>query len=482
MTSKRTSTMPTADLPLSGVEKVYVVQNGNSRQIPAAVLFGAGGGSDSGSALTRILSGGNVEWDTAFNFRVSAATYLINGVAYQSLEQVVTLNAADAVNDRIDVIALDTNGLAIKLTGDPSPTPAAPDVDDDTQLELTFVQVPHGAVAPPSTDPGGGGGGGPVIENLYLDNAEWASAPIGAQWNLNSAIAPRTGAKCIRGTSPPRGSGFTLTRAAAIDAASYTSLRMFVFSHTARWGTGRLTLQFRNAAGTLVGRVVALQNNTFGLLTGNTAAYQQIAIPLSSFALPAGTQIKGLDAKWSGFGTVTVDIDDITLQPNVSGGGTGGGGSTTPGLDQTTADARYAQRAQNLADLTDAAAARKNLGLLRPITIQCVQTAPVANELLGVYPAIEPLILSANLANSKSAVITNPTAAYTVTIARQVNGAGGFATIGTISVSTAGVVAFATSGGTAVTIAAGDVLKFTGDSDGDTTFQGAFTLYAKVNG
>lgn len=112
----------------------------------------------------------------------------------------------------------------------------------------------------------------------------------------------------------------------------------------------------------------------------------------------------------------------------------------------------------------------------RLFTIQVIGTVPAANEILALYPAIDAFTLPINLSTSKGSVIVNPTAAFTITLARQVNGAGAFTTIATISVSVGGVVTWATAGGLAIAIAAGDVIKATGDIDGDTTFIGAFTV------
>jgi hypothetical protein len=100
-------------------------------------------------------------------------------------------------------------------------------------------------------------------------------------------------------------------------------------------------------------------------------------------------------------------------------------------------------------------------------------TAPTASEVLCLHMAPVAFTFPANFANSCGSVGTAPTAAYTITVSRQVGGAGAFTTIGTISISTGGVVTFASSGGTAVAIAALDVLKFTGQVAPDATLANA---------
>jgi hypothetical protein len=85
----------------------------------------------------------------AYNFRVAAASYYINGVARTSAEQMVTLGAAHAtLLDRIDVIAVTDAGAVIVVPGTAASQPSEPDVDPATQLKLGVVLVSAATVAP----------------------------------------------------------------------------------------------------------------------------------------------------------------------------------------------------------------------------------------------------------------------------------------------------------------------------------------------
>ena len=69
------------------------------------VYSGAGTGAPPptppGATLTTFLvCGGQVVWESAYTFRVSAADYYINGTRYTSAEDTVTLGAAHATLDR----------------------------------------------------------------------------------------------------------------------------------------------------------------------------------------------------------------------------------------------------------------------------------------------------------------------------------------------------------------------------------------------
>src|SRR3972149_6524619 len=75
---------------------------------------------------TMLLSGGKVAWRSGLICRVSAATYLIQGVQYSSAEDTITLATADASNPRLDVIGVDTSGAGVKVTGTAAAEPLKP--------------------------------------------------------------------------------------------------------------------------------------------------------------------------------------------------------------------------------------------------------------------------------------------------------------------------------------------------------------------
>jgi hypothetical protein len=372
-----TTRLPDADIPFSGLERTIVTQNGNSRGVAVAVLMAGNGGGDGTDISTRLLSGGNVDWETGFTFRVSSAIYTINGILYSSAEQTIVLDAANGANPRIDVIALDTNGTVIKLTGVAAGAPAKPDVDPSLYLELTFVTVPTAATAPPATDTGGGAGSG--IVNVYTENAEWAAADFnGASgFSYASAVNPHGGTKCIRTASWTRARGFRLNKGSDATPSSYQSMRLFLQNTNAtRWGTGRIQITLRNAAGAQVGGAVTIANGSLGFQdTLNT--YQQISIPMSAFKAAASASFRYIQAIWAGSDGKAIAIDDWTLTPS---GTTGGGSPPTGGLTQTQADALYLKQASNLADVGNAATARNNLDVYSKAAVDAAIAAGVAGS------------------------------------------------------------------------------------------------------
>ncbi len=102
---------------------------------------------------------------------------------------------------------------------------------------------------------------------------------------------------------------------------------------------------------------------------------------------------------------------------------------------------------------------------------------PLADELLWRYTVPEggAFTFPANFAapNSYGGVPdVLPTAAFALRMQRRVSGSGAFATIGTLSVSTAGVETFATTGGVAIPVAEADTLRCLGPTTPDATIAG----------
>jgi hypothetical protein len=283
-----------------------------------------------GAALnTFLVQGGQVVWISAYTFRVSAASYYIAGVAYTSLEQTITLDAAHASLDRIDVIGVDTTSTVFKETGTPAAQPSEPDIDLGLQLKLALVLVPAATAAPPTVS----------NQTIYLENVgaptEWNWSISGSGYSLASTTAPRTGTKAIEGTNVINGPYVEAQiGTGTLDLAAYARLVLYVRSK-ATWANNRgIQINFR-AAGVRVGNQVAInRTGTWGFDSSITTAYQQVAIPMSTFAVPAGTLVNQLRVASFG-GAIGFYVDDIVLQADTS--------TQQGGLTQAQADARYRQ-------------------------------------------------------------------------------------------------------------------------------------------
>jgi hypothetical protein len=308
------------------------------------------GGNDAGTD-TRLVSGGQVTWVSGLTFDIAAGTGYINGSLVTWAAQQVTLDAADPTDPRIDVIYVGTDALADSITGTASADPSEPVTDPGTQLKLALVTVAAGATAPTVT-----------TELVYAENAgdpaEWDWATSGSGWTLNSTNNPRGGTIDIEGTTVAATAYVQGERGTStIDPTDYAQLVLYL-RFKAAWGTNRfLQVTLRNA-GVQVGNALRVSSGFFGLDQTNTTTYQAVIIPTLQFAAAPGAVVNQVRIQALGTGgtAIGVYLDDISF---TTGGTTPVGGD---GLSQAEADARYAQRANNLSDLASAATARANIG------------------------------------------------------------------------------------------------------------------------
>lgn len=366
-----------------------------------------------------LVTGGQVVWETGFQFRVSAATYYIAGTQYTSAEQTVTLTAADGSNDRIDVIVLDTSGTADKVTGMAAAAPSEPSIDVSTQLKLVLVSVPAASTAPPG------------VSNtlLYAENTggpgEWNWTTSGSGFNVNSTTNPKTGTKDIEGTTVANGAyAQAAIPSGTLDLTTITQLTLFIRSK-ATWNSGRALTIGWYSSGVLRGNLVTLGNGSYGFSSSNTSSYQQIAIPVSHFAVPTGFSVNQLRIIDSG-GSIGFYIDDINVQLGTSSG-------SSSGMTQAQADARYLKQTSNLSDLATVATARTNLGAAASGAVTASGLTMATARLLGRTTAstgaIEEITVGSGLSLSAgSLTATGGAAGQTTGIT--VDGAGSVITTG----------------------------------------------------
>ena len=265
---------------------------------------------------SQLLSGGQVEWTSGYNFTVGAATYEILGVNYTSPLSNISLAAADPTNDRIDIVAVDNTGTVVILQGTPAPSPVAPVIDPSTQLLLTAILVEHATTQPAQI----------TKDDIYHSNTEWTtsrSPNSNPPWNLASTNNPYDTTVDIEATNAALNNyvQFQVPAAGTVDLANSNTL-IFYIRNKAAWNAARsITVSWRSS-GTIKGTQVVLRNGSFGFSTSLTGSYQQIAIPTTLFGIN-GIPVNQLRMTISGTGATTLGfyLDDITLQ--------GGAGTTT---------------------------------------------------------------------------------------------------------------------------------------------------------
>ena len=234
----------------------------------------SGGGLPTVTVLPNgLLSGGIVTWITGLTFSVSAARYIINNQVYESPDTIITLDAAHATLDRIDVFAVNTNSTAIDITGTPAASPQKPQVDPVTQLELTFITIPAGATEPVDID----------VEIIYNENTEWTGSASGTTADFNDTTDPKYGSKDVQVTTIDDGDTITFTAAAAKNFADYTSLNLFVQLKEEMASSEFLLVQFL-----LSGVAVSTRQNLV-LEKDYTGEWQSISTAFSNFDFDSTT-------------------------------------------------------------------------------------------------------------------------------------------------------------------------------------------------
>jgi len=280
-----------------------------------------------------VSTGGFVIWQTGLTFLVSATTYVIQNTEYTSIQQSITLDAANGSNPRIDVIGLDTSGTVFKVTGTAAASPSEPNVDPITQLQLAFVTIATGATTPTGIS------NTSIYAEALGSAAEWDWTVSGSHWVVASTTDPRTGTKCLRGTALINNDFATGTIGSGnVDINNFDRL-VFYIKLPAAWSSGRsIAIEFLNSSSVRQGVAVSLADGLWGFSRTNITTYQVIVIPTIYFQVQAGTAITKLrfTAIGSG-GSMACGIDDVSLQVHPTGS------VTVSGLTQDQADARYLQ-------------------------------------------------------------------------------------------------------------------------------------------
>jgi hypothetical protein len=259
-----------------------------------------------GYSPNQILSGCGVAYTSGLSFSVSGCSYVIQNVTYGSPAATATLTTADATQDRIDVIAVNTAGATTVITGTPSTPPAPPSIDIQSQLQLTFAYVAAGATTPSNI----------TTANLYINNAEWTCAST-ANFNCASTTNPFSSTLDIEATNAVATNNVRLTiPSGTVDTGDSNNLIIQIRSK-ATWPTGvGLTLQWYNGT-TPKCTPVQLNNGNFGFSSNLTTGYQQVVIPLSTFSC-AGVPVTQLRFTRTGTGSIGFYLDNIQLQGGVT--------------------------------------------------------------------------------------------------------------------------------------------------------------------
>jgi hypothetical protein len=260
-----------------------------------------------------LLAGGIVTWDSLLVFDVSAAVYCINNFQYSSAWDSIVLDVADPTYPRRDVIALDTNGNVVKITGVAAADPAVPQVDPLSQYYLTDVLIAAGDSVPQ-------GVGSVVLWNENTGSPEYTGSYGGAVTDFDNLLFPYIGLKSTKvGAFTGVAKVGVVYTGTGYSTTIYNSLKMFI----------RLNSTLAASANIYVTLMSGGANVTAGLLLGslqgfsksNTLSYQNITAQFNDFAwLSDPATIDGVKITSIGANTQGFYIDYITLNGGTSNG------------------------------------------------------------------------------------------------------------------------------------------------------------------
>jgi hypothetical protein len=218
----------------------------------------------------RLISGGVVQWTgTGYVFNVSSAIYKIGGTIYQTVPSQKTLATPDPTDNRIDVLAVDVNGVVVIIAGVPSATPVKPQVDPSIQLELTSILVIAASTTPTLTE-----------EVIYDENTEWTGSTTGTGTvAFNSAVDPFQGAVSIETTNIQNGLKVRLTSAIDVDISTFQTFGFQIKLKAQLFAGQNIGITFLNSAGVPVSNQIMSNLNSIDKVNLN---YQFVGIALNS--------------------------------------------------------------------------------------------------------------------------------------------------------------------------------------------------------
>lgn len=324
----------TVDSILASLSKKVDSITFNPSENVDTVIYHIGGSSYIAGYIDRqsgLISGGIVTWSgTGLSFDVTPAIYRIGGKRYTSPAGSVTLSTADPTLPRLDVIAVDTTGHIIVITGTPSVNPSIPQTDPAYQIYLTSVLVPAGATTP----------AGVQSEIVYDENVEWQTSTTSTGIDFNSTPAYH-GSKAISGAISSSGVNLFFTNDTPVQATDYTTLKFYIKrpQQTGRRQPFNLAITFYNGSNSVSNKYKV--GGTDGV-TDDTS-YLNISIPLSNFNFSSNT-FDNIRFTYGGAGETSFLLDYIQLQKGITNDGGSAGNFVTNIYKKASTDSVFYTR------------------------------------------------------------------------------------------------------------------------------------------
>ncbi len=202
--------------------------------------------------------------------------YYIEGIPYPGATESLTLDVADSINPRQDVIAVDATG-AIKKTGIASPDPAALSVDTQTEIYIATVFIAAGATTPT----------GVIEEVIYKENTEWTTSSTNGTVNFNATSTPFQGTKHIDCGAFTNNQYLSFVDSSSNQITDFNILNFRLNLKGTFSNNTYFTIQFYNGTTLIGSKAILSGENNFLRTTINT--YQQIVLSLNEVSFLSST-------------------------------------------------------------------------------------------------------------------------------------------------------------------------------------------------
>jgi hypothetical protein len=258
-----------------GIEDIYSVDD---PVLPLERLFYDKEGAP--NFITAIIKGsgmitpGYVMWmGTGYNYYISPALYYIIKQITTSEGQTFELDPAHPTLSRIDVVALNSEGNVVIITGEPAEDPIKPQVEDVDELEVTAIFVLAGSTAP-------------ALEQLLIydeNNAltEWAGTSPDFDTDFEDDTKPFNGTYAALSTNVPNAKSIWFNAGEEVHIGQFQTLTISICLNQALTGQYTFYLAWYNGSTAFadrVGKQYALNINK--TLVGE---YQTFVIPIEHF-------------------------------------------------------------------------------------------------------------------------------------------------------------------------------------------------------
>jgi len=230
----------------------------------------------------------NSGYQSGLNYKVSAAwTFpgLSFGTEANPVIKEITLDPADALNPRIDLIVLNSDGTITKKTGKAGANPSKPDIDPNNEVEATFILISAGANVPD----------GISTILIYNENTQAAGGEFnttedteGARINLASVVDFTTGAKAIEGTKTKFYDTITFTPENPIQVSEISEIS-FDFKNKPAVGDRSIFFRFKGQDQNGNAKVKSLAP---GVYDPASEAWQFVAMSLAKIDFPILTSVE----------------------------------------------------------------------------------------------------------------------------------------------------------------------------------------------